>query len=62
MQTRPFFPETRKVKILATATFILKWGIVIGAAWAFCVLLIVAVFNNNLPYFADMSHICVPRR
>ena len=62
MQTRPFFPETRKAKILSSTTFVVKWVVILGAAWAFAVLLIVAVFNNNLPYFASMSNICVPRR
>ena len=65
MQTRPFFPETRKAKILTTTAFIIKWTIILGAAQAFAALLIFANFVNNYSYFAhaaegDATKFCTP--
>jgi len=65
MQTRPFFPEQRKARMLTTATFILKWTIILGAAQAFSALLIFATFVNNYSYFrqgaqGDVARLCTP--
>ena len=65
MQTRPYYPESRKAKIIETATFMLKWVIILGAAQAFAVLLIFMTFINNYDYFrqgarGDVSRLCAP--
>jgi hypothetical protein len=65
MQTRPYYPESRKVKILTTATFILKWTIILGAAQAFAALLVFTTFVNNYGYFkqgarGDVARLCAP--
>ena len=65
MQTRPYFPEIRKAKILSTTTFIVKWAVILGAAQAFAALLIFTTFVNNYSYFkqgaqGDVSKLCAP--
>jgi hypothetical protein len=65
MQARPFFTESRKIKILATTTFVLKWTVILGAAQAFATLLIFTTFINNYHYFrqgaqGDVSRLCAP--
>ena len=65
MQTRPFFPETRKIKILTTATFMLKWVVILGTAQALAALLVFTTFVNNYKYFkqgarGDVAKLCAP--
>ena len=65
MQTRPFFPETRKAKILSSTTFVVKWVVILGAAQAFAAILIFATFINNYSYFkqgakGDVARLCTP--
>lgn len=65
MQTRPYFPETKKVKILSAVTFIVKWTVILGAAQAFAALLIFSTFVNNYNYFkqgarGDVAKLCAP--
>ena len=65
MQTRSFFPESRKIKILTTATFMLKWVVILGASQAFATLLVFTTFINNYHYFrqgaqSDVSRLCAP--
>ena len=65
MQTRPYYPESRKAKILATSTFMLKWVVILGASQAFAALLVFTTFVNNYDYFrqgaqGDVSRLCAP--
>ena len=65
MQTRPYYPESRKAKILETATFMLKWVIILGTAQAFAALLVFTAFINNYQYFkqgarGDVARLCAP--
>jgi len=65
MQTNTLSPTDRRMKLLATATFMLKWTIILGAAQAFAALLIFSTFVNNYSYFrkaaqGDAAKFCAP--
>lgn len=65
MQTRPYYPESRKAKIIETATFIVKWTVILGAAQAFAALLVFTAFINNYQYFkqgarGNVARLCAP--